>query len=107
MNLISTITCLALVMNALHGFGREGVRYKTVKAGGLNIFYRETGPTNGPVILLLHGVPTSSRLYQPILLGSMFSMQAISPWTSKRPGHSLDARLHAAAIRALIERAFE
>jgi len=34
---------------------------------GLNIFYREAGPANGPVILLLHGVPTSSRMYQALL----------------------------------------
>jgi hypothetical protein len=48
----------ALLMNALHGLGQEGVRYKTVQAGDLTIFYREGGLTSGPVILLLHGVPT-------------------------------------------------
>jgi len=70
-NLISKITCLALVMNALHALGQEGVRYKTVQAGDLAIFYREAGPTNGPAILLLHGVPTSSRMYQPMLGSSL------------------------------------
>jgi len=38
------ITCLALLMNALHGFGQEGVRYRTVQAGGVTLFYLEAGP---------------------------------------------------------------
>ncbi len=67
MNLISRVACLAVLMNTIHGYGREGVSYKTVQVDGLNIFYRESGPTSGPVILLLHGVPTSSRMYQPML----------------------------------------
>jgi hypothetical protein len=46
MNLICKITCLALLMNALHGFAEEGVRFKTVQAGGLNIFDRELSCTN-------------------------------------------------------------
>ncbi len=54
-------------MNTLPETGQERVFYKTVQVDGLNIFYREAGPANGPVILLLHGVPTSSRMYQPML----------------------------------------
>jgi pimeloyl-ACP methyl ester carboxylesterase len=67
MKLVRKIACLALLMNALPGMGQERVVYKTVQVDGLNIFYREAGPANGPVILLLHGVPTSSRMYQPML----------------------------------------
>jgi len=67
MKLVCKIACLALVMNTLPGIGQERVFYKTVQVNGLNIFYREAGPANGPVILLLHGVPTSSRMYQPML----------------------------------------
>ena len=36
--------------------------YKTVKVEGLDIFYREAGPIDAPVILLLHGFPTSSHM---------------------------------------------
>jgi pimeloyl-ACP methyl ester carboxylesterase len=64
---VCKIACLALLMNTLPGIGQERVFYKTVQVNGLNIFYREAGPENGPVILLLHGVPTSSRMYQPML----------------------------------------
>ena len=71
MKLICKIACLALVMNTLPGIGQERVFYKTVQVNGLNIFYREAGPANGPVILLLHGVPTSSRMYQPMLESSL------------------------------------
>src|SRR6266571_4983637 len=67
MKLVCKIACLALLMNTLPGIGQERVSYKTVQVNGLNIFYREAGPANGPVILLLHGVPTSSRMYQALL----------------------------------------
>ena len=67
MNLVCKIACLALLMNTLPGIGQERVFYKTVQVDALNIFYREAGPANGPVILLLHGVPTSSRMYQALL----------------------------------------
>src|SRR5258707_7488689 len=71
MKLVCKIVCLALLMNTLPGIGQERVFYKTVQVNGLNIFYREAGPANGPVILLLHGVPTSSRMYQPMLESSL------------------------------------
>ena len=41
--------------------------YRTVKVDGLSIFYRETGPKDAPTILLLHGLPSSSRMFQPLL----------------------------------------
>jgi len=41
--------------------------YRTVKVDGLSIFYREAGPKDAPVILLLHGLPSSSRMFQPLL----------------------------------------
>ncbi len=71
MKLVCKIACLALLMNTLPGIGQERVFYKTVQVNGLNIFYREAGPANGQVILLLHGVPTSSRMYQPMLESSL------------------------------------
>jgi len=71
MNLVCKIACLALLMNTLPGLSQERVSYKTVQVNGLDIFYREAGPANGPVILLLHGFPTSSRMYQPMLESSL------------------------------------
>jgi pimeloyl-ACP methyl ester carboxylesterase len=43
------------------------VFYRTVKVDGLSIFYREAGPKNAPTLLLLHGLPSSSRMFQPLL----------------------------------------
>jgi pimeloyl-ACP methyl ester carboxylesterase len=42
------------------------VFYRTVKVEGLSIFYREAGPKDGPTILLLHGLPSSSRMFEPL-----------------------------------------
>jgi pimeloyl-ACP methyl ester carboxylesterase len=39
-------------------------RYQTIDVGGLDIFYRAAGPTAAPVVLLLHGFPTSSRMFR-------------------------------------------
>jgi pimeloyl-ACP methyl ester carboxylesterase len=45
----------------------SATRYKTVGVGGLKIFYREAGPQDAPVLLLLHGYPSSSRMFEPLL----------------------------------------
>ena len=45
----------------------EPMTYNTVMVDGLKIFYREAGPRDAPVILLLHGFPTSSRMYQGLM----------------------------------------
>jgi pimeloyl-ACP methyl ester carboxylesterase len=46
---------------------RPHVFYRTVKVDGVSIFYREAGPIDAPAVLLLHGLPSSSRMYEPLL----------------------------------------
>src|SRR5712664_1637842 len=58
---------LVMIMNTIYALAREPVSYHTVRIDNLDIFYREAGPKNAPVLLLLHGVPTSSRMYQRML----------------------------------------
>jgi pimeloyl-ACP methyl ester carboxylesterase len=41
--------------------------YKTVRASGLDIFYREAGPRDAPTLLLLHGFPTSSHMFRDLI----------------------------------------
>jgi pimeloyl-ACP methyl ester carboxylesterase len=41
--------------------------YHRVEVDGVGIFYREAGPKDAPVIVLLHGYPSSSRMYEPLL----------------------------------------
>lgn len=38
-----------------------------VEADGIEVFYREAGPAGAPVILLLHGFPTSSFQYRELI----------------------------------------
>ncbi|EJN02099.1 alpha/beta hydrolase [Phyllobacterium sp. YR531] len=38
----------------------HAVRHLTLDIDGMNIFYRDAGPTDGPVVLLPHGYPCSS-----------------------------------------------
>jgi len=46
---------------------RAHVFYRTVIVDGVSIFYREAGPSDAPAILLLHGLPSSSRMYESLL----------------------------------------
>lgn len=41
--------------------------YRTKQVDGLSIFYREAGPQDAPTLLLLHGLPSSSRMFEPLL----------------------------------------
>src|SRR5258707_1477996 len=43
------------------------VSYRRAQVDGLSIFYREAGPKDAPALLLLHGLPSSSRMYEPLL----------------------------------------
>jgi pimeloyl-ACP methyl ester carboxylesterase len=56
----------------------QNTSYRTVQVDGLSIFYREAGPKDAPTILLLHGLPSSSRMFEPLLtrLAGQFHMVA-------------------------------
>jgi pimeloyl-ACP methyl ester carboxylesterase len=43
------------------------VRYQKAKIDGVEIFYREAGPKEAPVLLLLHGFPTSSQMFRGLI----------------------------------------
>ena len=43
------------------------IAYRTVNVDGVNIAYREAGKADKPTILLLHGVPSSSRMYDGLM----------------------------------------
>ena len=55
------------------------VFYRTVKVDGLSIFYREAGPKDAPTILLLHGLPSSSRMFQPLLTRLADNYHLVAP----------------------------
>lgn len=45
----------------------QAVHYRNIKVNGQNIFYREAGPADAPVILLMHGYPTSSFMFRNLI----------------------------------------
>lgn len=57
----------------------QQVFYRTVKVDGLSIFYREAGPKDAPTILLLHGLPSSSRMFQPLLTRLADNYHLVAP----------------------------
>ena len=42
-------------------------RYRTESVDGVDVFYREAGPADAPVLLLLHGFPTSSQMFRELI----------------------------------------
>ena len=55
------------------------VHYKTARINDLDIFYREAGPHDAPVILLLHGFPTSSNMFRNLIPRLAGSFRLIAP----------------------------
>jgi len=55
------------------------IKLQTVDADGIKIFYREAGPADGPVLLLLHGYPTSSHMFRHLIPRLASSFRLIAP----------------------------
>jgi pimeloyl-ACP methyl ester carboxylesterase len=55
------------------------VHYHTVKIEGVDLFYREAGPANAPVVLLLHGFPTSSHMFRNLIPALADRYHVIAP----------------------------
>src|SRR5215469_9789313 len=41
--------------------------FHTVDVGGVQVFYREAGPADAPVVLLLHGFAASSHMFRELI----------------------------------------
>src|SRR3954447_4853025 len=52
-------------------------RYATL--GGRRIFYREAGPADAPVLVLLHGFPTSSFMFRNLIPALADRYRVIAP----------------------------
>ena len=81
------ISVLAVVLAATLGMNaprkdkamEPQVSYHAIKVDGLSIFYREAGPEDAPTILLLHGLPSSSRMFQPLLTRLADNYHLVAP----------------------------
>jgi hypothetical protein len=41
--------------------------HRRADVDGVEVFYREAGPRDAPALLLLHGFPTSSRMFRDLI----------------------------------------
>jgi len=57
----------------------SAVRYRTIDIEGTEIFYREAGPKNAPVVLLLHGFPSSSHMFRNLIPALSDTYRVIAP----------------------------
>jgi len=55
------------------------IHYRTANIDKVDIFYREAGPANGPVVLLLHGFPSSSRMFRNLIPALADKYHVIAP----------------------------
>jgi pimeloyl-ACP methyl ester carboxylesterase len=55
------------------------VHYNTIRIGDIDVFYRDAGPRNAPVLLLLHGFPTSSNMFRNLIPRLAGSFRVIAP----------------------------
>jgi pimeloyl-ACP methyl ester carboxylesterase len=62
--------------------------HRTAKVDGLDIFYREAGLAEAPVVVLLHGFPTSSHMFRNLIPALADRFRVIAP---DYPGFGLSA----------------
>ncbi|MEO5934224.1 MAG: alpha/beta hydrolase [Duganella sp.] len=55
------------------------VHHRTMEVQGVNIFYREAGPVQGPVVLLLHGFGASSYMFRDLIPQLAAKYHVIAP----------------------------
>jgi pimeloyl-ACP methyl ester carboxylesterase len=53
--------------------------YRSTTVDGIDLFYREAGPENAPVVLLLHGFPSSSRMFRDLIPRLSDTYRVIAP----------------------------
>ncbi|QHC60407.1 alpha/beta hydrolase [Rathayibacter sp. VKM Ac-2760] len=55
------------------------VHHRTVSVEGLDVFWREAGPVDAPVLLLLHGYPSSSHMFRHLIPALAGHYRVIAP----------------------------
>jgi pimeloyl-ACP methyl ester carboxylesterase len=84
--LVASTSALAVVVSMLAACSataptahQSPVAYRAADVNGVSIFYREAGPSDGPVLLLLHGFPSSSRMFDPLFARLSDRFHLIAP----------------------------
>jgi pimeloyl-ACP methyl ester carboxylesterase len=76
---VSLLATLDVPAEPSSGLPAEVVRHASVSLDGVEIFYREAGPSDAPGLLLLHGFPSSSFMFRHLLpaLGDRWHVVAL------------------------------
>jgi pimeloyl-ACP methyl ester carboxylesterase len=53
--------------------------YRTATVDGVGVFYREAGPPDAPAVVLLHGFPSSSRMFRDLIPRLSDAYHVIAP----------------------------
>ncbi|NVM79647.1 pimeloyl-ACP methyl ester carboxylesterase [Duganella sp. SG902] len=53
--------------------------HRTAQVAGLTLFYREAGPADAPVVVLLHGFPSSSHMFRHLIPALADRYRVIAP----------------------------
>lgn len=61
------------------GFDLPRATFNTVKADGVEVFFREAGPKHAPTVLLLHGFPSSSHMFRDLIPRLATHYRVIAP----------------------------
>ncbi|MBE9463273.1 alpha/beta fold hydrolase [Dyadobacter subterraneus] len=54
-------------------------KHQFIKINGVDIFYREAGPADAPVLVLLHGYPSSSHMFRNLISNLSDKFRLIAP----------------------------
>lgn len=79
---VAFVTGLSCFAASLHGplpASSPVVHYRTVSIDGVEVFYREAGPSAAPTILLLHGFPSSSFMFRDLIPRLAIRYHVIAP----------------------------
>jgi len=57
----------------------SSITHRSASVDGLTVFYREAGPADAPVVLLLHGFPSSSHMFRNLIPALADRYRVIAP----------------------------
>lgn len=72
-------TTLAAAQPRPPGADATVTHHRTANIEGVDIFYREAGPADAPVVLLLHGFPTSSHMFRDLIPALAQRYRVVAP----------------------------
>ncbi|MGH8177502.1 MAG: alpha/beta fold hydrolase [Steroidobacter sp.] len=55
------------------------IHYRTLEIDGVDVFYREAGPSDAPAVVLLHGFPSSSNMFRKLIPALEHRYRVIAP----------------------------